>query len=117
MQLGALLSNLDDETDAGAALDTIGDLVLYAAVFEMGARYDEAPGQYISAAVRRFASRASDEDWLGLMAAAENGDDPGRSVLQQVLRWALARDAAEGTATLHSGCSCKGGPRGAHGHL
>ena len=116
MQLGSLLSSLDDETNAGAALDTIGDLVLNAEVLEVGARYDEAPGQYVSAAVRRYASRASDEDWLGLMTAVEKGDNPARAVLQRVLRWALAQDATEGMATPHSGCSCGGQPGGAHDH-
>ena len=117
MQLGALLSSLDDETNAAAALDAIGDLVLYAEVLEAGACYDESLGQYVSAAVRRYASRASDEDWLGLMTAVEKGDNPGRAVLQRILRWALAQDAAEGTATPHRGCSCGGGPGGAHDHL
>lgn len=113
MQLGSLLSCLDDEAHAGAALDAIGDLVLFAEVLEVGARYDEAPGQYVSAAVRRYASRASAEDWLGLMTAVEKGDNPGQAVLQRVLRWALAQDTAEGTAKPHSGCSCAGRPGGA----
>ena len=117
MQLGSLLSSLDDETNAGAALDTIGDLILFAEVLEVGARYDEAPGQYVSAAVRRYASRASNEDWLGLMTAAEKGDNPGRTVLQRVLQWALAQDATEATTTPHSGCSCGRGPDGSHDHL
>ena len=117
MQLGSLLSSLDDETIAGAALDMIGDLVLYAEVLEVGARYDEAPGQYVSAAVRRYASRASDEDWLGLMTAVEKGDNPGRTVLRRVLQWALAQDGTESTATPHCGCSCGGGPGGSHDHL
>jgi hypothetical protein len=116
LQLGVLLSSLDEESDATAALDSIGDLVLYAKVLKVGARYDEAPGQYVSAAVRRYASKASDEDWLTLMAAIEKGDNPGRVALQRILQWALAQDATEGTTTTHSVCSCSGGPGGSHDH-
>jgi hypothetical protein len=117
LQLGSFLSSLDDETNAGAALDTIGDLVLYAEVLEIGARFDETPGKYVSAAVGRYASRASDEDWLALMTAVEKGDNPGRAVLQRILHWALAQDASEDAAPPHSGCSCGGGPGGSHDHL
>lgn len=117
MQLGVLLSSLEDKTNAGVALDAIGDIVLYAEVLEAGARYDEAPGEYVSAAVRRYASKASDEDWLGLMNAVEHGDNPGHAVLQRILRWALAQDASEDTSAPHGGCSCQGGRGGSHGHL
>ena len=117
MQLGSLLSSLDDETNAAAALDAIGDLVLYAEVLEAGACYDESLGQYVRAAVRRYASRASDEDWLALMTAVEKGDNPGRAVLQRILHWALAQDASEDAAPPHSGCSCGGGPGASHYHL
>jgi hypothetical protein len=116
LQLGSLLSSLDDETNAGAALDAIGDIVLYAEVLEVGARYDETPGQYVSAAVRRYTAKATDEDWLGLMTAVEKGDNPGRIVLQRVLRWTLAQDATEGMASPHGGCSCGGRSGAGHDH-
>ena len=117
MQLGVFLSSLKDEANAAEALDAIGDIDLYAEVLEVGARYDEAPGQYVSAAVRRYASRASDEDWLGLMTAVEKVDYAERAVLQRIVQWALAQDTTEGAPPPHSGCSCGGGPAGSHDHL
>ena len=100
MQLGALIANLDDEANASAALDALGDLVLFSEVSAVGARYDESPGDYVNSAVRRYASNASNEDWLGLMTAIERCNDPARAVLQRILRWALAKDAAESAASM-----------------
>jgi hypothetical protein len=109
MQLGGLIAVLEDEANAAAALETLGDLVLFAEVQAVGVRYNEAPGEYVSGAVGRFASGASDEDWLGLMNALERSDDPARAVLQYILRWALTQDATEQVASTHGGCSCHAG--------
>lgn len=116
MQLGALIARLDDETNAAAALEALNDLVLFAEVSAVGARFDEEPGEYLSSGVRRFASKASDEEWLQLMTLIERGTDPARAALQFMLRWALAQDnLAE--ATPASRCSCSGAAGGSHGHL
>lgn len=117
MQLGVLLANLEDESNAAAALEAIGDIVLYAEVLEACTRHDEAPDEYVSGAVRRFTSKASDEDWLGLMNAVGRGEDPGRTVLQRILQWALAQDASEDISAPHSGCSCQGERGGSHDHF
>ena len=95
MQLGTLLRRLEDADDAASALDGLGDLALFAAVQETGERYGESPGVYVAAAARRFASMAGDEDWLDLMAALARADDPARTALDRMVRWALARDARE----------------------
>jgi hypothetical protein len=108
MQLGTLLTQLESDSHAGAALQALGDIVLLARVEAMGAEHDEAPGEYVANGARRFASRASDEDWLGLMNAIEKADDPGRAVLEKIVRWSLDKDAAP-AGTAHEGCSCGGG--------
>jgi hypothetical protein len=111
MQLGALLSRLEDEADAATALDALGDIVLFARVEAMGARHDEAPGAYVANGARRFAASASDEDWLGLMNAIERSEDPGSAVLRNIVVWSLERDAAP-IGQSHAGCSCGGGGGG-----
>jgi hypothetical protein len=85
MQLGAVLNHLENEATAGAALQALGDIVLLARVEAMGAEHDEAPGVYVANGARRFAARASDEDWLGLMNAIERTTDPGRAVLEKIV--------------------------------
>lgn len=113
MQLGALLQHLENDAAAGAALQALGDIVLFARVEAMGALHDEEPGEYVANGARRFAARASDEDWLGLMNAIERADDPGRAVLEKIVSWSLEADAAE-TKPAHQGCTCGGGG-GCHG--
>lgn len=114
MQLGALLNHLENEATAGAALHALGDIVLFARVEAMGAEHDEEPGVYVANGARRFAARASDEDWLGLMNAIERATDPGRAVLEKIVLWSLDKDSIS-ESTPHEGCSCGGGG-GCHGH-
>jgi len=111
LQLGALLAKLADDRNAAAALDAIDDVALCARVLEVGARYDEMPAAYVSGAVRRYASKAADEDWLGLMSALERGDDPGRTALQRILYWALAQDTRDDTTDGTGGGSRRAGDR------
>lgn len=108
MQLGALLNHLEHDANAGAALQALGDIVLFSRVEAMGAEHDEEPGEYVANGARRFAARASDEDWLGLMNAIERADDPGRAVLEKIVLWTLDKDAAVANSP-HEGCSCGGG--------
>lgn len=116
MQLGAILTSLAVGANAAAALDAIGDIVLYAKVLEAGSRFDEAPAEYVSAAVGRYTSQAADEDWLALMTVVEKSEAPGRAVLQCILQWALVQDCSDHTAGRHEDCSCRGGPGRAHDH-
>ncbi len=95
MHLGQLLGALEDEGYAAGALDALGDVVLLAEVHAMRGRHDETPGEYVANASRRFAARATDEDWLALMNAIERADEPARAALTQMVRWAIAGDAAE----------------------
>jgi len=43
MQIGALVERLEQEDDAGEALAALGDIVLFAEVAAMGARFEESP--------------------------------------------------------------------------
>ncbi len=114
MQLGTLMDHLEFEDDAAAALEALGDIVLFTAVQTVGERFDETPGAYVAGAASRFATQASDEDWLNLMTIMERSDVPARAALVRMIRWSLARDAAEGTQQPAGQCSCGSGHGGCH---
>ena len=118
MQLGKLMDHLAFEDDAAAALEALGDIVLFAEVQAMGERYDESPGEYVANAAHRFAAIAGDEDWLNLMTVMERSDDPAHAALERMLRWSLKRDAAEAEHQAGhvqaGGCTCGGGAGGCH---
>ena len=124
MLLGDLMTRLQSDAGATLALETLGDIVLLSEVSAMGARFDEAPGAYVTGAAARFANSASDEDWLSLVAVIEKGQDPAREALARMLRWSIDRDARElaaDGATLEDlarssgACSCGGAGGGCHG--
>lgn len=115
MTLGDLITQLNNEVDAANALEALGDLALFAAVATAGDRYGEAPGTYVANASRRFADRASDDDWLSLMTAMERAPDPGRAALERMLRWSLAQDDAADHPRDDHVCSCGGSGGECHG--
>jgi hypothetical protein len=108
MQLGTLMDHLEFEDDAAAALEALGDIVLFAEIRTMGERYDESPGEYVANAARRFAQLGSDEDWLNLMTVMERSQNPAHAALERILRWSLKHDAAEATPQHTGQCSCGG---------
>lgn len=116
MTLGDLLGRLGDPSVAESAVLAIGDVALLAEFAAERDRHGETAGEYASGAVRRFANLAGDEDWLALMTAIENADDPASTCLASMLRWSVRRDRAEvvahagtGVAEGRDGCSCGGG--------
>jgi hypothetical protein len=106
MQLGTLMERLTFDDDAAAALEALGDIVLFAEVQAMGERYDESPGEYVANASRRFAAQGSDEDWLNLMTVMERSQNPAHAALERMLRWSLTRDAAETASQPTDQCCC-----------
>lgn len=114
MTLGSLIARLENEQDAADAFAALGDLPLYAQVAAMADRYDATPAEYVAVAAARFSSEAADEDWLGLIAAMGQADDPGRTALVRLVRWVLARDAVAAEAEDGEGasrcCGCSGAP-------
>lgn len=112
MLLGTIMAELKDERQAEAALLSLGDLVLVAAVDAERSRHEETLGEYVSGAAQRFARLASDEEWLGLMTAIETSANPAASCLSAMLNWSVSRDQAEAVtpeAPAHPGCTCGGG--------
>jgi hypothetical protein len=105
MHLGALIARLENEQDASATIEGLGDLVLYAEVAKAASSFDESPGQYLAASVGEFASAADDEEWMALIAAMERSEEPGRAAITRILRWAMARDHAHAGQPAGT-CSC-----------
>lgn len=111
MHLGALIGKLQADGTAAEALEAIGDLALFARVREVAERFEESPGEYVAASVGRFADGADDEAWTGLIGAVANCEDPARTALERMVRWALAADAGSNVvAAGHPGCGGECGP-------
>lgn len=106
MQLGSIISELEDDVHASEVLAASGDVILLARVNDMAGRFAEEPAEYVTGAVRRFANLAGDEDWLSLMNTVERSADPGVACLVHMIGWSLKRDAAP---TSHEGCTCGNG--------
>jgi len=96
MHLGNLIAQLERDDDATAALEALGDVVLFTRVCATAERFEETPGAYVGGAVRRFAAAASSEDWLDLVGALGRTSDPGRVTLERILVWSIARDETQG---------------------
>jgi hypothetical protein len=109
MLLGQVLQQLGEEAFATEAMLALRDLPLMVEVEAAGEHFGESPGEYALGASRRFATLASNEDWLGLMTALERADDAGVACLKHMLEWALRHDTTESDDGCTSGhCTCKG---------
>lgn len=53
----------------------------------------EHPVSFARAAAAAFAVEAADADWVQLVSAARNADDPGLAALGVMVRWQMARDS------------------------
>ena len=89
MLLGDLLASLSDETAATEAILSVNDLSMLAAMQQQA----EADGldlpAYVAGTVRRYASEASDEDWITLMGLLNRSPDPGAVCLKRAFEHAL----------------------------
>lgn len=109
MNLGNLITSLQQEAHGESALEAIGDIVLLTEVREMGTAFGEGIGAYVATSAQRYAALAGDEEWLTLIGAMERADEPGKTALKRMLRWALDRDAHEiqhADEPQSQGCSC-----------
>ncbi len=115
MNLGTLISRLEDESQGAAALEALGDIVLFSEVREMADAFGETIGGYVATSAGRFAAGAGDETWLSLIGAIERAPQPGQTALRRMLRWALDSDAQalreESTRSVEpaKACTCGGG--------
>jgi len=87
--LGDLLASLTDEATAVETILGSGDLTLLTAVREQAAVDGVDLAAYVSQTVRRYASEASDEEWITLMGALNRSPDPGATCLARAFEHAL----------------------------
>jgi len=111
MLLGHVLERLGDEAFAAETLVGMGDLRLMVEAESVGDRFGESLPAYAVGATRRFATFASDEDWLALMNVLERAPDVGAACLHHMLTWSLTRDREDGGRACGCGVDCQGNPR------
>ena len=87
--LGDLLASLTDETTAVETILGVGDLALLTAVREQAAADGVDLAAYVSQTVRRYASQASDEEWITLMGSLNRSQDPGATCLKRAFKHVL----------------------------
>jgi hypothetical protein len=87
--LGDLLADLTDETKALETILGVGDLTLLTAVRERAAADGVELGTYVVETVQRYASEASDEEWITLMGQLNRSTDPGVTCLKRAFEHAL----------------------------
>ena len=89
MLLGDLIARFAVKAVIEEAVLAIGDLVLLAALREQATADGLDLGTYAAAAVRRYASEASDEEWITLMGAMGRTEDPGAIYLKRAFAYTL----------------------------
>ena len=89
MQLGDLLASLSDETAATEAILSVNDLSLLTAVRQRAQADGLDLPAYVAGTVRRYASEATDEEWITLMGLLNRAPDPGAVCLKRALEYAL----------------------------
>ncbi len=90
MLLGDILKTFSDESAAAEYLLSLGSIPLVARLQELAGQEGETLGEYASATVQRYASEASEEEWLTLLGLISRTNDPAKVCLQRALEQAAA---------------------------
>ena len=85
MLFGDLIAQLSDESAAEEVLLRLSDLPLLAELRVQAEANGLGLGAYTAAAVNRYASEASAEEWASLIGAIGRGQDPGVTYLKRAL--------------------------------
>jgi len=85
MLLGELIARLKDDTVAGEALVSLGNLAMVARLVALAAERNVPVGQLVAQAVGQFVNGASDEEWLSAVGHMSGAADPGRVFLHRAL--------------------------------
>jgi len=88
--LGDILKTFSDESAATEYLLSLGNIPLVARLQELANAEGETLGEYASATVQRYASEASEEEWLTLLGLISRTNDPAKVCLQRALEQAAA---------------------------
>lgn len=90
MLLADILKSFSDESIAAEYLLSLGDIPLVLKLRERASADGEALGEYVSAAVQRYASQASEEEWITLLGQISRTDDPASVCLRRALEHTVA---------------------------
>lgn len=90
MLLRDILRTFRDEASAKEYLLTLGDLSLVARLQDLASAQEVNLGEFIANAVNRYASVASDEEWLTLLGLISRTEDPATACLQRALQYTVA---------------------------
>ncbi len=86
MLLGDILKTFSDKSAAAEYLLSLGDIPLVARLQELANAEGETLGEFASAAVQRYTSQASEEEWLTLLGQISRSEDPARVCLHRALQ-------------------------------
>jgi hypothetical protein len=86
--LGDLLASLTDETTAVETLLQLGDLTLLETARGKAAAEGIELAACVTQTVQRYASTASDEEWITLMGMLNRSQDPGATCLKRAFAYA-----------------------------
>jgi hypothetical protein len=89
MLLGDMIARFDDESVALQMLMSLDDLALIARVRDACEREDYTLGEFARVAVQRYASSASDEEWVTVLGTMGRTQAPGSELLRRALVWML----------------------------
>jgi len=95
MMLGDMLAELDDAAAAAELMLGLDDLQLLAGVRAQAEADGVDLADYARAAVQRYATLASDEEWVTLMGLIGRSPDPARTCLRRALQFAVGRAGQE----------------------
>lgn len=96
MLLGDVIARFDDESTALQMLMSLDDLALVARVREACERDDYELGEFARTAVQRYASAASDEEWVTALGQMGRTQAPGIELLRRALIWMLKLEHSHG---------------------
>ncbi|MGB8637613.1 MAG: hypothetical protein WCD30_05690 [Pseudolabrys sp.] len=89
MLLGDILSRLENDGEAAEVILGAGDLRLLAAMRQRAEAEGLDLAAYAKAALQRYATEASDEEWLTMMGQVGRAVDPGLACLKRAFERAV----------------------------
>jgi hypothetical protein len=93
MMLGDILKRFSDETEVTEFLLRHGDIALVTQLRGLAAAEGETLGEFAIGAVKRYATEASDDEWLTLLGLISRTDDPAIVCLRRALERTVAAAA------------------------
>ena len=91
MNIGAVLAQLNDDSDAAELVLASGGLTMLRSVQREAKVENLELATYVRAIVQRYATTASDEEWVTLIANMGRASDPGLAYVKRALESELVK--------------------------